>query len=83
MARYRGALFFSLALTVHYIWYALSFGSHFFVLAFLIGLFSVFLCFVAAMNFRRVSGIAAVGAWCAMLWSVYITVLSAFFFFFL
>lgn len=82
-AKYRGAFFFSIAVAASYLWYALFFGARFFLPAALLSAVAVTGLVVAAVNFRRVSPLAAIGLFSATAWGVYCLVISVLCFFFL
>jgi uncharacterized membrane protein len=81
-AKYRGAFFVSVAVSASYLWYAVTFGAHFFLPAFLLSVVALFGFFVAAVNFRRVCRLASVGMCCVVAWSAYFAVLTLLLFFF-
>ena len=82
-AKYRGAFFFSIALMLSYLWYALSFGARFFLPAVVLAFISSFCFLVSAVNFRVVFRLASVGMWIVFAWSLYLLFFSLFCFFFL
>ena len=82
-AKYRGAFFFSIAITVSYLWYALVFGARFFLPALLLAAIFTLGFVIAAFNFRRVLRLASYGMWLAAIWGAYLFLLSLLFFFFL
>ena len=67
LCRYRGAFFFAVALPLCYLWYAVLFGAHFFLIAALLALFSCLFFFFCAINFWRVSSLASMGIWLTFL----------------
>lgn len=83
LSRYRGAFFFTVAITLCYLWYALFFGARFFLPSLLLSAIVCFCFMLAAMNFRKVFRAAAVGMWIAFGISAYLFFLSLFCFFLL
>ena len=82
-SKYRGAFFFSIAITASYLWYALTFGARFFLPALLLAAIFTLGFVIAAVNFRRVVRLASHGMWIAAIWGAYLFLLSLLFFFFL
>ena len=74
--RYRGAFFFTVAITICYLWYALFFGARFFFPALVLSLVSCGCFLVAAINFKRVFPLACFGTWFCFCASAYQTLLS-------
>lgn len=82
-AKYRGAFFFSIAVTASFLWYALAFGARFFLPALLLAAVVAVGLVITAFNFRRVVRLASWGMWIAAAWGLYLLLLSLLFFFFL
>lgn len=83
VAKYRGAFYFIIGVTLVCLHHAFFF-SHFALFVAL--LTSVLMCFflvVAVVNFARVSGLAVFAAAVGLLWSIYILVLNFISFFFM
>ena len=83
VARYRGAFFFSLAITVSYLWYALFFGARFFLPALLFSAIVSLFLIVTAVNWRGLLRPCFPMMWLAVGWSVYLFVFCLTCFFFL
>ena len=80
-AKYRGAFFLSIAVVASYLWYAVTFGAHFFLPSVLLALVAMVFFAASAVNFRCVCRPAAWGMGIAALWAGYLLVLSVLLFF--
>ena len=82
-ARYRGAFLFSLGIVCSYLWYAITFGSHFFFVSLLFSLIGLAFLVLSLLNFRRAVPTAFWGTVLLTVWQVYLLVLTVRLFFFL
>ena len=82
ISKYRGAFFFSIAITAGYLWYAMTFGAALFLPAILLAAVMVAGLVITAVNFSRCSCVASKGMWIAAGWGVYLLVFSVVWFLF-
>ena len=83
VAKYRGAFYFIIGVTLLCLHHAFFFSRFAFFVALLTSAIMCFFLVVAVVNFARVSGIAVFAAAIGLLWGIYVLILNFISFFFM